>query len=289
MARRQLPPDGLSPLQPCYWRVDAVRKGATNEGHLWTFSLAAWLPRAEGYGRYAIGGRGGQVYHVTNLKDDGQLGSFRMGPHSSRDHVPCSTWPGSSPLAAASPSATPTSPSPDDGTRARHHVQGKALGVATDGITRFIRLRLGGGDGWSGTGPTAHHGWHRHGGQKHAIMDHCSIGWAIDEGFSSRNACNITLQHTLISEELNYAGHSHYVEQSGRYVEHGYAATIGGGVPDGVGSFHHNLLAHNNGRNWSMGGGLVGGKYAGRLDLFNNVAYNWEAAPPTAVPTRSTS
>jgi hypothetical protein len=123
-------------------------------------------------------------------------------------------------------------------------------------------------------------------GNNHAIMDHCSIGWAIDEGFSSRNARNITLQHTLISEELNYAGHSHYVEQSGRYVEHGYAATIGGGVPDGVGSFHHNLLAHNNGRNWSMGGGLVDGNMLAGSTCSTMCATTGAAAPPTAVPTR---
>jgi hypothetical protein len=99
-------------------------------------------------------------------------------------------------------------------------------------------------------------------------LDHASISWTIDEAFSSRGGKNLTLQRTLISEALNIADHQNYAAGTG----HGYAATIGGDI----GSFHHNLLAHNAGRNWSLGGGLDGnGYYAGRLDIFNNVVYNW--------------
>jgi hypothetical protein len=101
-----------------------------------------------------------------------------------------------------------------------------------------------------------------------SIIDHCSISWTIDESFSSRGAHNITLQRTLIAEALNVAGHDKY--PVGKM--HGYAATIGGDI----GSFHHNLLAHNEGRNWSIGGGLNGdGYYSGRIDIRNNVVYNW--------------
>jgi hypothetical protein len=43
-----------------------------------------------------------------------------------------------------------------------------------------------------------------------------------------------------------------------------------------VASLHHNLLAHCEGRNWSLGGGLDSqNNFAGRLDIRNNVVYNW--------------
>jgi hypothetical protein len=129
----------------------------------------------------------------------------------------------------------------------------------TDGVVRHVRVRLGHGTTYDGMGLT---------GANHSIVDHSSISWTIDEAFSSRNGRNITLQRTLISECLNVAGHQNYPAGTA----HGYAASIGGDV----GSFHHNLLAHCEGRNWSMAGGLdPNGNFSGRLDLFNNVVYNW--------------
>ncbi|MGC4071078.1 MAG: hypothetical protein QM760_00885 [Nibricoccus sp.] len=102
-----------------------------------------------------------------------------------------------------------------------------------------------------------------------------SASWIIARSAGPSTKCsvpaprrNITLQKTFISEALNIAGHQNY----GPGTAHGYAATIGGDI----GSFHHNLLAHNEGRNWSLGGGLDGsGNFAGRLDITNNVVYNW--------------
>jgi hypothetical protein len=132
--------------------------------------------------------------------------------------------------------------------------------TGNDGVIRHLRVRLGGGRTFDGMGLT---------GANHSIIDHCSISWTLDEAFSSRGGKNITLQRTLISEALNVAGHSKYA--TGK--SHGFAATIGGDV----GSFHHNLLAHNAGRNWSLGGGLDGnGIYTGRIDIRNNVVYNWD-------------
>jgi hypothetical protein len=41
------------------------------------------FPGAEGFGRFAKGGRGGDVYHVTTLEDEG-IGSPRHGIESAR-------------------------------------------------------------------------------------------------------------------------------------------------------------------------------------------------------------
>ena len=132
---------------------------------------------------------------------------------------------------------------------------------AHDVIIRYIRVRPGDTAGVTldGMGMAS---------TDHSIIDHCSISWTQDEAFSSRGAKNITLQRTLISEALNVAGHKKY--EKGK--QHGFAASIGGDV----GSFHHNLLAHCAGRNWSLAGGLdKAGRHTGRLDIRNNVVYNW--------------
>lgn len=264
---------GLKNLDSYYWRVDEVASPNPSQGgeivtkgEVWSFRprhLA--FPGAEGYGRYANGGRGGVVYHVTNLSDDGQPGSFRYGMETLTGKrtivfdvsgiIPLRTT-----LRAGDGYATIAGQTaPGRGICFR----GAAMGFGSDQIVRFIRNRVG-------SGPTADGMGFR--SAREAIMDHCSISWSIDEGFSSREAGNITLQRTLISEALNMANHDKYDENS----RHGFAAVFGGDI----GSFHHNLLANNSGRNPRLDGGMDGnGYYMGRLDIFNNVVYNWNSHP----------
>lgn len=260
----------LSPLKRYYWRVDEVIDGMAYEGEVQSFQPCRdAFPGAEGYGRDAIGGRGwngnGEVYHVTSLKDDGSEGTFRYGIENAK--VPTTIVFDVAGVIRLNSRLTNSNPyvtiagqtAPGNGIMFR----GAPFGMSSDGITRFMRLRLGSDaiNGESGNDGMGING-------DHSIMDHCSIGWTIDEAFSSRGAKNITLQHTLISEALNVAWHPNYANGNG----HGYAATVGGDK----GSLHHNLLAHNAGRNWSMGGGLDGaGYYKDYLDMFNNVCYNW--------------
>lgn len=275
--------DGFSPLNCYWWRVDEVEAGGkVHKGKVMTFRprrLA--FPGAEGYGQYAIGGRGGIVYHVTSLADDGQPGTLRYGIeqiHEPRTIVfdVAGTIALESRLVVSDKFVTIAGQTaPGRGILLRN----KSFGMQSDGITRFMRLYLGGADDWNDSmdgNPNTSDGMGMT-GNDHSIMDHCSIAWTIDEGFSSRGAKTMTLQRTMISEALNYAGHATQYEQQGKHVRHGYAATIGGGEMGSlVGSYHHNLLAHCEGRNWSISGGLDGGGYYdGHHDIFNNVVYNW--------------
>lgn len=246
-----------------YWRVDLIdEQGETTKGAVWSFRPAQLaFPEAEGYGRFAIGGRGGKVVEVTNLNDSG-AGSLRHaiekieGPRTIVFRVSGEIKLKDRIIANDKYLTIAGQTAPGKGIV----ITGAPIGLTgDDGIMQFMRVRLGAGRTFDGMGLT---------GANHSIVDHCSISWTIDEGFSSRGAQNITLQRTLISEALNVAGHNKYEEGK----MHGYAATIGGEI----GSFHHNLLAHNFGRNWSLAGGVDGnGYYWSKMDIRNNVVYNW--------------
>lgn len=255
---------GLYSMLSYYWRVDEVTPdGKKTKGTVWYFrprQLA--FEGAEGYGRFARGGRGGKVVEITNLNDDGP-GSFREAV--TKDIGPRTIVFAVSGLIRLKSRLTlqqryitiAGQTAPGKGIC----FAGAPIGIVNnDDVVRFLRVRLGTGTTYDGMGLT---------GADNSIVDHCSISWTIDEGFSSRGAHNITLQRTMIAEALNIAGHDHYAAGKG----HGFAGSIGGEV----GSFHHNLLAHCAGRNWSLAGGADGdGNYLGKMDIRNNVVYNWD-------------
>ncbi|HUF61492.1 MAG TPA: hypothetical protein VMN36_05405 [Verrucomicrobiales bacterium] len=249
------------------WRVDSVDfRGNVTRGDIWRFRVSHLaFPTAEGHGRFAIGGRGGRVLRITNLNDSGP-GSLREAVEATGPRTVVFDVSGlitlKSKLVFREENEFLTiagQTAPGKGICIRNYTFGGLGG--RDTIVRFVRLRLGdlAGRTMDGMGLA---------GSDHCIIDHCSISWSIDEAFSSRGARNITFQRNLISEALNIAGHSHYGSGKG----HGFAGSISGDI----GSFHHNLLAHNAGRNWSLAGALdQASRHAGRLDIRNNVVYNW--------------
>ncbi|KAI0593343.1 pectate lyase [Biscogniauxia sp. FL1348] len=257
---------GLNTDDFYYWRVDVVSGDTTSVGRVFTFRVAHLaFPGAEGWGRFARGGRGGKVVKVTSLEDTTDEGTLRYA-------LTVATGPRTVVFDVGGVITT-TSRMTVDGkyiTVAGQTAPGKGIAVqgwpiglsgASDVIFRHVRVRPGkvSGETVDGMGMA---------GSNHCVFDHCSVGWTIDESFSSRAAHNITLQRSMISEPLNVAGHKNYPNGTA----HGFAASIGGDV----GSFHHNLIAHAEGRSWSMAGGLDdAAAFAGRLDIRNNVVYNF--------------
>lgn len=264
--------DSYSSIPTYYWRVDEVNSSGTVKGAVYSFQINRLsFPTAEGYGRFARGGRGGYVYHVTNLNDSGE-GSLRYGLETlkgartivfdvggviSLNSVLCIPDDGGDVYVAGQTA-------PGDGITLINYTFG-AMG-SKDVVIRDIRTRVGdvSGKSMGGMGMSS---------CNNSIVDHCSISWGTDEGFSSRSAANLTFQWNIIGESLNNS--VHYNADDRTDVErHAFAASISGYT----GSFHHNLLIHNTGRNWSLAGAMEQDAvtYGGQLDIRNNVVYNWK-------------
>jgi hypothetical protein len=249
-----------------YWRVDEVDdEGTVSEGSVWTFKprqLA--FPEAEGYGRFAIGGRGGSVYHVTSLSNENVPGTLKYGllldePHTIVFDVSGIIDMGFEALFTKPNITIAAQTAPGKGIC----LKASNINVGSDNIARFVRFKRGLGIYGENTGNAMGMS-----GADHAIVDHCTAAWGTDETVSGRGAKNITFQYSGIFEALGITGHKSYSDGT----NHGYAATIDGQK----GSWHHNLLLNCEGRNWSMGGGMDGqNRPIGGLDLFNNVCYNW--------------
>lgn len=276
----------LSHTNTYFWRVDEVSSpvsgasgmsGTSTKGEVWRFRTRFLaFPTAEGYGRFARGGRGGRVIEVTNLEDYDTAEGDALIPGSYRASIeadgPRTIIFRVSGLIRLKRPCTITKPyctvagqtAPGDGICLANYSSG-AYGTH-DVIIRCIRTRVGDAARKAMDGMGL-------GGCDHCIIDHCSISWTLDEGTSSRSAKNITFQRNIVSEALHHSYHYDARDRT-KFETHAFAASISGNI----GSFHHNLLAHCTDRNWSLAGGYTqGGLYDGRLDIRNNVVYNWTA------------
>jgi len=227
------------------------------------------FPGAEGYGKYATGGRGGKVFIVSNLNDNGD-GSFREAAEAKGKRIIVFAVSGTihldTKLSIKGDVTIAGQTAPGDGIC----LADNAVSLGGDNIIiRYMRFRMG--DKYQrqagmvdGSGGDDAFGGIR---RKNIIIDHCSMSWSTDEVCSIYAGDSTTLQWNLIAEPLNYSYHFEAGDKD--WEHHGY-----GGIWGGLHmTAHHNLFAHCNNRNPRFNG--IRHTPTEFVDYRNNVIYDW--------------
>ena len=232
----------------------------------------AAFPGAEGHGRYAVGGRGGAVHHVTTLADSG-TGSLRAAVEAKGPRTVIFDVGGTiilaTPLKISRSNITIAGQTaPGDGITLR----GQPLVIAADDVVvRYIRVRLGDETRVQDDAVSITRG-------RRIIIDHVSASWSVDETLSAGSRYSppedgiydLTVQWSMIAESLNVSVHLK--------GKHGYGSLIRGGYGARF-SWHHNLWADHQAR-MPRPGNYNSAAIDPRGPLFefrNNVFYNWGA------------
>ncbi len=226
------------------------------------------FPGAEGFGKYAVGGRGGKVVAVINLNDTG-TGSFRWALEQFPDDPLTIVFRVSGIITLNSEIKIKRSnltiagqTAPGDGICLKGHslILNGARAASLGGnhgniIIRYLRSRPG------STLPTGVYGFDME-NCHNVIVDHCSFSWANEENAALYDNKFTTVQWCIVSEGLYNAGHSKGLRSYGGVWGGQYA------------SYHHNLIAHNQSRTARFNGARAHDTIA-LIDYRNNVIYNW--------------
>jgi len=225
------------------------------------------FPGAEGFGKYAKGGRGGDVYVVTSLHDSGP-GSFRhslasaTGPRTIVFDV-SGTIVLKSPVQVEDKSQITIAGQTAPGKGITLRENQLAFKNCSEIIVRYLRLRLGDENKGEKSGAdvmTVDY-------CDNVILDHLSLSWGIDGNSDYRGDSRMTLQWLLYSEALNRS--IHY-----RGSQHAMATSIRD--CQGHTTVCHNIYSTSRQRHPTLGSGSgVKGFFDVILDYRNCVDYNW--------------
>jgi hypothetical protein len=204
------------------------------------------FPTAEGFGALASGGRGGSVYHVTNLNDSG-VGSFRDAISQSNRTVvfDVSGVINTNSQLAFSNNITVAGQTAPNGIAI--YGDGVSLSRRSNIILRSITFR-------AGIGTASDMKTVNMTSSTNIILDHVSIGWSrydnlgITKDSGQPESSNITIQNSLIHEAINS-------QRAGGIVDSSRNITLA-----------RNLWTNNDTRN---------PKGKGDLQCINNVVYNY--------------
>lgn len=222
------------------------------------------FPGAEGFGKFASGGRGGKVIEVTTLDDMDRYGNYiegslRAALSTEGDYPITIVFRVSGTIVLKSKIDISRSnvtiagqTAPGDGICIREHsvfLNGENM------IIRYIRFRPGVAKNTDSSCLNIEN-------SKNIIIDHCSFSWAGEENMGFYDNDSTTIQWSILSESLYDAGHPKGIR--------GYASQWGGQWA----SYHHNLLAHHNSRTPRFNGSHSNDYFAVQ-DFRNNVVYNY--------------
>ena len=205
------------------------------------------FPGAQGWGRYASGGRAGTVYHVTNLNDSGS-GSLRDAV-SQPNRIVVFDVAGviriNSRISFAKNLYVAGQTAPGEGITV--YGDGVSFSGSDNIIVRYMRFRMGAvGTKDKDAGGIAN--------GKDMIFDHCSFSWGQDENFSinwdnkGTAPQNITLMNSIVGQGL---------------MTHSAGGLMQG---DNI-TLYRILLVDNSTRNF---------KVKGINQYVNNIVYNWK-------------